>query len=1126
MDHSYAGPESSDVKNSVDGPPDTDHNYFGAKVKLEKDADEMSEDSEIFSDNLTAKQKVVDQNQNSAVQSDQEMETDETKTLESSDVKDGDEAKDDSGDETGLIMDVDDNSCDKTNSGAVAEDEGGGKSSQAESSQIDSSQAESSQIDSSQNTNNNNSSVHGDEEDGLESLMSNISEYTKDLDMNLLLRPFKEGWKREVVQRNVFEKYSASGRKKSKPVDIYYFTPEGRKLRSMIQINDYLNKSSSVKLPATCFCFMRKPIYREPFEIVRSAGKSRRSYDSPASVSPIKRGRPGKGNKMSPKPTLKPNKTKSSIPEPEVVIERDEDEFSMTPYLNMAIEAAASRKRSLDDVTTPAPPVKKKATARKSTTPRPPSLQPKTAVTLPAHLERSEGQLCTINCPGLEGQPPELTCSQCMCLFHPKCVNAESDVTSANFKCHRCRLLPNGTCNSIPVASNKTTSYTMVFPKPPTPKLSQTMNSTLRTYLDSKSPQMTQSTGNSILPLEIPPLPPLKMATSSMIPRSTLPLLKPSPGISLVPPKLIAAPGTIPMRTIAPHGVISPPKPQLGLTPQTPVIVQKPSKETPVNAQLLTLPTAVTKRLNLNQPLALKINNVHIVVPPNCVINSKEGLKVVLPPNTFGLPTDPQTKLNVTVSNNSGGVEGFKPVSDTSSSDSASVSVNGSANSVNGSANSVNTVTSVSGDNKNSVNDISSEVSVNKMKLSNKRKCVEGINPASCYIKSLYGGYDCMLLIFRYLSTRDLLRVGQVCKTWHNISQHLSLWRVIRLKDIKIPDWKIACKFIRKVGVQRLSLKGLHHYDDRNRTWHQLMANLYNLVALQEITFGLVPATVLHSVCEKLQSLQVFSAEFISDSNTEQMWNTPTKIDIGKLSKLEYLQELRLRGLGGLVLPNTSISGSLSNLTQLKQLKILSLTSLRSFEDSDFTFLSELKNLTTLEIGDCSPWKKAYESLGQLVSLKRLRLECGGDFDNTTLADSLSKLQSLEELELVMFIVPNNLAERMHHLQKLYRFVIWPYIEGRDEDSSLAQLNTNTLNSISKLCKLLYLEWGIVLTNDSSSPSKIVDSLKFQPGRFDSNSVSIQELTETLCSIMPDTEKIRVFRTQPLNHTKCKNKDS
>ena len=54
--------------------------------------------------------------------------------------------------------------------------------------------------------------------------------FVKDLSLCCLFT----GWKRELVLRGVFDERTSSGTKrKNPPADVYYFTPEGRKLVSI-----------------------------------------------------------------------------------------------------------------------------------------------------------------------------------------------------------------------------------------------------------------------------------------------------------------------------------------------------------------------------------------------------------------------------------------------------------------------------------------------------------------------------------------------------------------------------------------------------------------------------------------------------------------------------------------------------------------------------------------------------------------------------------------------------------------------------------------------------------------------------------------------------------------------------
>ncbi|XP_055924121.1 uncharacterized protein LOC129954480 isoform X2 [Argiope bruennichi] len=77
--------------------------------------------------------------------------------------------------------------------------------------------------------------------------------------------PFSLGWMRELVHRSTEDK---TGKRMS---DVYYFSPEGTKLRSMIEISNYLSRHPESKLTIENFTFWKELVYREPFEIERSA---------------------------------------------------------------------------------------------------------------------------------------------------------------------------------------------------------------------------------------------------------------------------------------------------------------------------------------------------------------------------------------------------------------------------------------------------------------------------------------------------------------------------------------------------------------------------------------------------------------------------------------------------------------------------------------------------------------------------------------------------------------------------------------------------------------------------------------------------------------------------------------
>lgn len=91
-----------------------------------------------------------------------------------------------------------------------------------------------------------------------------------------LVKPFELGWRREIVQRSTSLDTAGSG--KGPQSDIYYFSPEGKKMRSCRDIDMYLSKTGS-SLTVSCFSFIKEQIYKEPYETTRSAGQSKRHLD-------------------------------------------------------------------------------------------------------------------------------------------------------------------------------------------------------------------------------------------------------------------------------------------------------------------------------------------------------------------------------------------------------------------------------------------------------------------------------------------------------------------------------------------------------------------------------------------------------------------------------------------------------------------------------------------------------------------------------------------------------------------------------------------------------------------------------------------------------------------------------
>lgn len=160
------------------------------------------------------------------------------------------------------------------------------------------------------------------------------------------------------------------------------------------------------------------------------------------------------------------------------------------------------------------------------------------------------------------------------------------------------------------------------------------------------------------------------------------------------------------------------------------VVAEDDNKSTP--AQLLTLPSAVVSRLNLKQPLALKINNVQVVAPPSCFMKSQDGVvKVCLPANTIPLLAGASSTLNMQV----------KVSGDSQDNSLKLVQADPSAS-----------------DKTDKVSDPSVPCKMEFRSPSTPRH-----SPKICHFRSLWCGYEAIQQIFTHLHVRDLLRYSMSC---------------------------------------------------------------------------------------------------------------------------------------------------------------------------------------------------------------------------------------------------------------------------------------------------------------------------------------------------------------------------
>ncbi|KAL3874957.1 hypothetical protein ACJMK2_037905 [Sinanodonta woodiana] len=1125
----------------------------------------------------------------------------------------------------------------------------------------------------------------------LDSSMFGTQKHLSEEETERYIVPFSHGWRREVVIRGIYEEVTKTGRPKKTPADVYYFPPKGSKLRSMVQIIEYLQRTCS-PLTEENFCFIRKPIYKPPSEIVRHANRGRaffgrhpmpevvierdgevepnssvQSLDS-SHVEPELGESPGINTMKATLPSPSPLSTVKQELSPEIGHDetsrrksrgrpKKEIKIALVPRKRLAVECKEEEKAldekpekvvpSEESVIIASPPKKKsKATARKSTTQKSftPSIQVKNEDTSPSELDN----LCSLTCPGMAGFPPTLYCGVCMCLFHPECVNHTD--SSMPFICLRCCKYPSTTTATGPSKKRivMDTVGTEIMPHSGEPSLNSapkdlpvqiksepfdpeydkssgkfgslkasdfTMDN-LRNVLDKRNlgskngssipSSLTAVSNSSILPSGIMlisvnssmpgPFTTVSSASSlfsshftgssallssnssqnnsrfMLYPNSSnhsglktllTPASGPRPHISDVSsllqgsfpptrhPILPILPDWPKNQTVTVSPMISGINSNTGSFPgtnlgQLPTLVQPAttSKDTtskkvklpsittfvtPTSSsktviasnnsnmregQILTLPPAVVKRLSLNRPLALKINNMQIIVPPSGFFQGSDGLKVFLPPNTFNGGN--LSNISVTVTNQKELPVATQNIEKSSEHKDTHLKSSSEENS----------------DSKVATDKQSKHTDAPLFRR--KRNTKSGIDYSSCFVHRLHGGFDCMLQIFHYLNVRDLVSVGQVCRAWHQLSLHPSLWKNVSFNGMTVANWQKALQGLNRHRVEGINLIGLDHSDDWNRTWHQLISSLQEFRTLRKIKFCHIPASVLHSVCEKLSHLEVLVAEMISDFNdNEQMWTTPTMVDIGKFSLLNNLRELRLRGTAGIMMPSFSFTGGLGDLKLLTQLQVVSLTSLKGLLDSEWSFLWEMDHLRELQIGECQGWTpETYSYLGHLKNLEKLRLEVGGDDPDPGFGEALLNMQKLKRLELYMYKISKSLENILPQLSHLKTLIIWP-----DTTTEAALVNSTTMSIVTKLPNLDRLDWVIlnsknasVILNNDENPDKAENEdleksscnqwvpFLYASDDPDWNShkeyVGIQQLTQKLTKFLPTT-RIKVYCTEP-----------
>ncbi|CAO1435874.1 unnamed protein product [Diamesa serratosioi] len=235
--------------------------------------------------------------------------------------------------------------------------------------------------------------------------------------------PFKYGWKRELVLR-------AEPIMSKEKGEVYYITPNGKKLRTRHEIKNHLHDDLTINN----FTLVKEAIGASPDdEIIRNAKYYNYARRSTAEV-PVVEQTPPLGKRI-PKPKMPkgasppPNPSSSSL---------SNSSLNSTPKLNTPSRPHTSgsnvKSFTVRDI-------QEGKSNRLSTLKQGLKAKPKGVAR------------CTIRCARAMGKVPQLHCKLCLCLYHIKCAqqlakdggsdvvfHSDNDHTKKGFICENCKL--------------------------------------------------------------------------------------------------------------------------------------------------------------------------------------------------------------------------------------------------------------------------------------------------------------------------------------------------------------------------------------------------------------------------------------------------------------------------------------------------------------------------------------------------------------------------------------------------------------------------------------------------------------------------------------------------------------
>lgn len=370
------------------------------------------------------------------------------------------------------------------------------------------------------------------------------------------------------------------------------------------------------------------------------------------------------------------------------------------------------------------------------------------------------------------------------------------------------------------------------------------------------------------------------------------------------------------------------------------------------------------------------------------------------------------------------------------------------------------------------------------------------------FTTNIAAGYFAMMQVFKYLTVRERLTAGSVCRLWRDLSYHYSLWETVSLKNTRVYDWRGFSRFLNKTKSSQLDLRKMLFVRDRDATWAEVITVASDLQHLTKLQLPRLSGSILSELVTTCPRLEVVNAPL-----------TSPPVDLNVFAKMRHLRELRLKaGIGILKVENGT-----KNLEKLSAtLKHLSLLTLEGLENADFDVFGTLHNLESLELGDCtSAPATLFKVLSELPKLERLRLEKGSVGDNIS---KLSRLEHLQTLELIDFQVELGFQEGLKTLSRITKFLLIPTYRNEVAaiNAEIVEGVTQGMRHLKAFCLGVTNEWLEAMTEalgGGGGGKKAGGDKECFPitrgGRAEL--ISLPALYRLICREMPET-KVKVLK--------------